>query len=194
MYFPVDKTEKEICTEHFEKSIVSHANTECPICLECIKSSGDSGANISILPCHHAMHIHCFASYIQRSKDCPICRKQMFKLPIVHTPQTIIIPTESPLGQRLQQTFPGMTTHWERQPPPPPYSRAHQRFTANNSLRHAPALREPRDEDSDVDISVEELLDHSNIHRTSGRVAGYILFVIVDLAMLSIYIISKALQ
>lgn len=194
MYFPVDKPEKEIRTEHFEKSIVAHANTECPICLECINEPGDSGANISILPCHHTMHTHCFASYIQRSKDCPICRKQMFKLPIVHTPQTIIIPTSSHLGQRLQQTFPGMTTHWERQPPQPPHSRTHQRFTANNSLRHAPALREPRDEDSDVDISVEELLDHSNIHRTSGRVAGYILFVIVDLAMLSIYIISKALQ
>jgi hypothetical protein len=193
MYFPIDKSEKEICTEHFEKSIVAHANTECPICLECINEPGDSGANISILPCHHAMHTHCFASYIQRSNNCPICREQMFIQQITYKPQTIIIPTSSPSRHHRQQTFPDMTTHWERQPVPQLHP-SYQRFTANNSLRHAPALREPRDEESDVDVSVEELLDHSNIHRTSGRVAGYILFVIADLAMLSIYIISKALQ
>ncbi|KAI3469245.1 hypothetical protein Pfo_025908 [Paulownia fortunei] len=42
----------------------------CPICLH----NPTIGAQISLLPCHHAFHNHCVVRWLQKSTSCPLCR------------------------------------------------------------------------------------------------------------------------
>lgn len=54
-------------------------NIECPCCLEIPKQGR------IILDCKHLICVPCFVKQIQRSRECPICRVEMFKLPRPHT-------------------------------------------------------------------------------------------------------------
>jgi len=188
MHFSVVPTHENESTSMFEKSTFTHANTECPICLEPIVEQVTTGIpiakNITVLPCHHAMHTQCFVSCIQRSNNCPLCRQKMFTMSI---DQTIVIPTSTAIRQQPRYIF------------VPQEPLAGTRRQHNVPLRNAPQLRAPRhptrhrdviEYNNDLDISVEEMLDHSNHHRSSGRVAGYIIFVIVDLSIMVMWIIS----
>jgi len=191
-------------TSEFEKSTFAHANTECPICLESIIAPNVESAlacNITVLNCYHVMCTHCFVTYIQKKHDCPICRESMFTMKIGYNQQTYVIPTATSLGQRIQQVI------------SPQESRTilHQpRFT----LRQAPPLRSTRrasrspvryyrrrrnmddyyDEDYDIDMTEEP--DNSNISHSisplgnSGRAAGVAIFILVDITIIAIWLLS----
>ena len=124
------------------------------------------------------MHTPCFVSCIQKSNKCPLCRQKMFN----------IVPTSSTeLGHGLQHVFSSRESRGLLRNSPP--LRAPRRVSRSPVRSH----RRRRDivdyYNDDYDIDVEDMLDNSNVYRSSGRVAGFIIFIMVDLIILCVWAI-----
>jgi len=206
-------------TSLFEKSSFVHANTECPICLEPIVEKNitlDSGSplakNITALNCHHVMCTSCFVNYIQRNHNCPICRKSMFTMDVTFNQQVYVVPLATSLGQRLHQQLSsqestsllrGSRTSSLRDAPPlrssrsPSHSPSETRFgrqlnrTVSNHYQRRREMSDYDDdqEDYDRDIMRQED-DRQNIYHGAGRTAAVMMFVIADIAIMTIWLLS----
>ena len=185
-------------TSKFEKSTFAHANTECPICLEPIINPNVDSAlarNVTVLNCHHVMCTHCFVAYIQKKHDCPICRKSMFTMKMGYNQQTYVIPTANSLGQRIQREINplelGNILHQPRftlrQAPPLRSTRRASRSPVRYHRRRR-NMEDYYDEDYDIDMTEET--DNVNISRSSGRAAGVAIFILVDIAIIAIWMLS----
>ena len=199
-------------TSGFEKSIFIHANTECPICLEPIVDQTSStdiplARNITVLNCYHVLCNICLMRYIQKENTCPICRKTMFNMSIIVNPQTYIIPPTSVLGQRLRAAGHGAESarllsraaplRASRNPVSrDPVSRvflAPRTRTRSRSPIRRQRIRDITDNYPSYNIDENNIGEEQNvmryaIYRSIGHDAAIILFVLVDIAVMAIWL------
>lgn len=141
-------------------------NTECPCCLE-IPQQGRI-----ILECKHLICIPCFVTHIQRSRECPICRVEMFKLPRPHTvarnTQTGRRQTRNSMRIFEQEVNRRLSEHINEVNDIRAYVNRNRIINNGNlrrTLRDAPPLRAGRtgpDHDQDHDHAPAHGHDHAN--------------------------------
>ena len=169
-------------------------NHECPCCLE-VPVAGKI-----LLGCNHLLCIECFVKHIPRSKECPICRNDMFTtrliMPSIYQQPDRARPltTRQPRGRPMRVDT--LAQFLSRSPAERQQiidNRARQRTTTQ--LRNAPPLRAARTSNGRIPIYNENYTRHDHDDDYSDEDSEYFIpvsvrqsiivmvFIVTDIAL-----------
>ena len=159
-------------------------NIECPCCLEVPKQGR------VILNCRHLLCVNCFIQHAMRSKECPICRKEMYLIPRPHTRRnrTRVLELNTAMNNEINrrlQTHINEITHIRENLP------INANIIRTRNLREAPPLQTSRNLQGEGDRDIEPIYDSNTNYIEPMTTRQYIIittFTVADILIMLLWL------